>query len=102
MLTEKTLQAAHPRPGRKYRKLADQGGLHLFCTTTGTTSWRYDYRLNGRRLTLCLGLYPQVTLDQAREHHARARALVAAGRRPKLGRSVTPTRTARAQVEFAS
>ncbi len=30
MLTDKAVKAAKPAPGNRYRKLADQGGLHLF------------------------------------------------------------------------
>ena len=49
MLTDKAVKAAKPAPGNRYRKLADQGGLYLFCTVDGTRSWRYDYRLAGQR-----------------------------------------------------
>jgi integrase len=82
MLTDKAVKAAKPKPGNQYRKLADQGGLYLFCTTDGTRSWRYDYRLAGKRKTFTVGLYPEVTLAEAREHHSDARKLVAAGQCP--------------------
>ena len=62
MLTDKAVKAARPKSGNRYRKLSDQGGLYLFCTTDGTRSWRYDYRLAGARKTLCVGLC-QVSLS---------------------------------------
>jgi integrase len=84
MLTDKAVKAAKPAPGNRYRKLADQGGLYLFCTVDGTRSWRYDYRLAGQRKTFCIGIYPEVSLAEAREHHAEARKLVGAGKCPVL------------------
>src|SRR5580693_1984811 len=84
MLTDKAVKAAKPAPGNKYRKLADQGGLYLFCTVDGTRSWRYDYRLAGTRKTLTIGLYPEVSLADAREHHSDARKMVGIGQCPVL------------------
>ena len=84
MLTDKAVKAAKPAPGNRYRKLADQGGLYLFCTVDGTRSWRYDYRLAGKRRTFTIGLYPEVSLADAREHHGEARKLVGIGQCPVL------------------
>ncbi|HLN49668.1 MAG TPA: integrase arm-type DNA-binding domain-containing protein, partial [Steroidobacteraceae bacterium] len=84
MLTDKAVKAAKPEPGNRYRKLADQGGLYLFCTNDGTRSWRYDYRLAGKRRTFTIGLYPDVSLAEARGHHGDARKLVGAGQCPVL------------------
>jgi integrase len=84
MLTDKAVKAAKPAPGNRYRKLADQGGLYLFCTVDGTRSWRYDYRLAGKRKTFTIGLYPETSLAEAREHHSAARKQVSAGHCPVL------------------
>jgi integrase len=84
MLTDKAVKAAKPKPGNRYRKLADQGGLYLFLTSDGTRSWRYDYRLAGVRKTFTIGLYPETSLAEAREHHSDARKLVAVGQCPVL------------------
>lgn len=84
MLTDKAVKAAKPAPGNRYRKLADQGGLYLFCTVDGTRSWRYDYRLAGQRKTFTIGLYPETSLAEAREHHSAARKLVGLGQCPVL------------------
>ena len=51
-------------------KLADQGSLYLHVSATASKSWRYDYRLHGRRGTLTIGKYPDITLGSARELHA--------------------------------
>jgi integrase len=86
MLTDKAVKAAKPAPGNRYRKLSDQGGLYLFCTVDGTRSWRYDYRLAGVRKTFTIGLYPETTLAEAREHHSDARKQVSQGHSPVLTR----------------
>lgn len=56
-------------------KLADQGGLYLYVSPFGAKSWRYDYRLNGKRETLTIGKYPNVSLVEARGMHAKALGL---------------------------
>jgi len=68
----------------RYRKLADQGGLYPFCTTDGMRSWRYDYRLAGRRSTFSIGLYRAASPAVTRGQHAEARKLVGAGKCPVL------------------
>ncbi|SSW66657.1 Prophage integrase IntS [Achromobacter veterisilvae] len=65
----------------KPRKLADGGGLYLLINLQGKY-WRWDYRHAGKRKTMALGLYPDVSLSQARDGHANARALLAAGTDP--------------------
>ena len=55
MLTDMHLKALKPT-GRVY-KVADQQGLYVAVTRTGVASFRFDYRINGRRETLVLGKY---------------------------------------------
>ena len=61
--------------GEKY---ADGGGLYLLVKAAGKY-WRLDYRHAGKRKTLALGVYPAVTLAQARKRRDDARALLAEG-----------------------
>ena len=61
----------------KSYKLADGGGLYLFVNTKGARYWRYDYRFAGARKTLAIGVYPEVSLKEARERHAGAREMQA-------------------------
>lgn len=78
---------ARPRADAAY-KLADGGGLYLHIAPKsarhpgGAKSWRYDYRLAGRRETLTIGQYPDVPLARARKRHSEARELVAEGKSP--------------------
>ena len=55
MLTDMRLRALKPT-GTIY-KVADQQGLYVAVTRTGVVSFRFDYRINGRRETLVLGQY---------------------------------------------
>jgi integrase len=68
------------------RKLADEKGLYLLLQPTGGKLWRFDYRFGGKRKTLALGAYPDVSLKAAREKLADARTLLADGVDPALNR----------------
>jgi integrase len=83
-LSAKEVEKAKVRKDQTYRKLSDGGGLYLFLTAAGTRSWRYGYRLAGKRKTFTIGLYPEVSLAEARERHSDARKLVSAGQCPVL------------------
>lgn len=63
-------------------KLADGGGMYLLARPDGARYWRPDYRFDGKRKTLALGVYPQVSLDEARNRREAARALLASGHDP--------------------
>jgi hypothetical protein len=65
------------KPASKTYKIADRGGLYLLVHPNGGRYWRLDYRFSGRRRTLALGVYPTVTLSDAREHWYEARKLLA-------------------------
>ena len=80
MLTIKEVNGAKAS-GQAY-KMGDQGGLYLHVTETGSKLWRYRYRIDGKQKLLALGKYPDVSLADARERHAEARKMVAAGTDP--------------------
>ncbi len=84
MLTDK--QAKRAKAEEKAYKLADQAGLYLYVAETGVRSWRYDYRLAGRRHTLTVGVYPLMTLKEARDAHTDARRILAKGINPALAK----------------
>ncbi|CAB3795075.1 tyrosine-type recombinase/integrase [Pararobbsia alpina] len=55
MLTNQELGALKPR--EKAFKVSDRDGLYAAVLPSGTISFRYDYKLNGRRETLAIGRY---------------------------------------------
>jgi hypothetical protein len=60
-------------------KLSDGGGLYLELHKNGSKYWRYKYRILGKEKVLALGVYPEVTLAEAREEHKKAHKLVSQG-----------------------
>jgi len=45
--------------GQRGKKLADGGGLYLFLTPAGGTSWRMKYRIDGKEKTYSIGPTPR-------------------------------------------
>ncbi|KCB53062.1 site-specific recombinase, phage integrase family [Bordetella hinzii 1277] len=72
------LQIRKAKPSDKPRKLSDGGGLYLLVNQAGKY-WRWKYRFEGKEKVMALGVYPEVTLAEAREAHQAARKLLAAG-----------------------
>ncbi|MFZ5656265.1 MAG: tyrosine-type recombinase/integrase [Pseudomonadota bacterium] len=67
------------KPTDKPQRLFDGGGLYLEVAPSGGKLWRWKYRYAGKEKRLALGTYPDVGLADARERHAEARKLLAAG-----------------------
>nr|WP_320010598.1 integrase arm-type DNA-binding domain-containing protein [uncultured Desulfobulbus sp.] len=76
MLVDTAIKNAKPKD--KPYKMTDGKGLYLLIKKTGKY-FRFDYRFQGKRKTLALGVYPDVSLSLARDRHAEARKLVADG-----------------------
>lgn len=85
-LTAIAIKTAKPKD--KSYKLSDGGSLYLLVTQVGQKYWRYDYSFNGKRKTLALGVYPEVSLLQAREAHLEAKHLLKYGEDPLHNRKV--------------
>lgn len=71
-LTDTAIKAAKPRSDKPY-KLTDEKGMYVLIHPNGSKYFRFDYRFNGKRLTLALGKYPEVSLKEAREKREDAR-----------------------------
>lgn len=76
-LTE--IQVKSAKPKEKDYKLTDGGGLYLLVATTGGKRWRLKYRFDGKEKLLALGIYPDISLSEARNRRHEARNLVANG-----------------------
>jgi len=66
----------------KPTKMPDGGGLYLLVHPNRSKYWRYDYRFAGKRKTLALGVYPDISLADARKLHQTARETLAKGTDP--------------------
>ena len=71
------LTIRHAKPGGKTRRRFDGGGLYLEVAPSGSKWWRLKYRFGGKEERISLGVYPGVSLKQARRRRARARRLLA-------------------------
>nr|DAR21319.1 MAG TPA: Integrase [Caudoviricetes sp.] len=57
------------KPQEELYKVSDRDGLYVAVLTSGSVSFRYDYRINNRRETLVIGQYGRdgISLAEARE-----------------------------------
>lgn len=74
--------------GHRPIKLSDSGGLYLLLTPNGSKLWRLAYRFGGKQKTLALGIYPTITLKQARERRDAAKRLLADKIDPSIQRRI--------------
>ncbi|MFN3714705.1 MAG: tyrosine-type recombinase/integrase [Alcanivoracaceae bacterium] len=79
-LTDTKLRAAKPK-NEPYR-LYDEKALYLEVLSSGGRYWRMKYRHQGKEKRLSFGVYPDVSLAQARAKRDQARALLADGTDP--------------------
>ena len=79
-------------PAAKIYKLADGGGLYLEVHPNGARYWRLKYRIHGKEKRLALGVYPEVSLADAREGREKARRLLRDGVDPGVVRKVEKLR----------
>lgn len=85
-LTDTAIRNA--KPGAKPIKLFDERGLFLLVTPTGGKWWRFRFMFDGKEKLLSLGVYPDVSLKDARERRDEARKLVANGVNPSENRKI--------------
>ena len=77
-ISDTAIKAAKPRIDKAY-KLPDEKGMYIYIHTNGSKYFRLDYRFDGKRKTLALGVYPETTLKEAREKREIARKQIADG-----------------------
>ncbi|MDA1092468.1 MAG: integrase arm-type DNA-binding domain-containing protein [Acidobacteria bacterium] len=86
-LTDTALRNA--RPGPKPQKLFAGGGLFLLLNPTGSRWWRFKYRFGGKEKLLSLGVYPDVSLKEARQRRDDCRKTLSNGLDPSDTRKAT-------------
>lgn len=64
-LTDAKIRAA--KPDVKPYKIPDTGNMFLLIHPNGSRYWRLRYRHQGKEKTLALGVYPDISLSEARE-----------------------------------
>jgi integrase len=86
-LTNTTIR--NVKSGKKSLKLFDERGLYLEVSPSGGRWWRLKYRYEGKEKRLSLGVFPDVSLKDARDRRDAARKL--------LGDGVDPSENRKAQ-----
>ena len=73
------IEARKAKPKDKPYKLTDERGLYLLVNPNGGKLWRMNYRFDAKQKTLSFGVYPDVSLKDARDRRDEARKQIAAG-----------------------
>ena len=87
-LTDEFVRQAALADSNGGRKYADGHGFYLHVSTTGKY-WRLAYRVAGKPKTLALGVYPAVSLEEARRKANSARELLNTGVDPIESKKAT-------------
>jgi len=74
------------KPGAKPAKMFDERGLFLLISPAGGKWWRFRFAFDGKEKLLSLGVYPDVSLKDARGRRDAARKLLADGIDPGANR----------------
>lgn len=80
------MDARQAKPRDKAYKLFDSGGLYLEVSPKGGKWWRLKYRFAGKEKRLSLGVYPEVSLKEARLKRDEARSQIREGIDPSENR----------------
>ena len=79
-LSEKTIKKIKHKP--KQFKLSDGGGLYLLVHPNGSKYWRFDFRMHGKQKSSSLGVWPEVSLVEARKIRNSAKKKIREGINP--------------------
>lgn len=91
-LTDTKIRNAKPK--EKPYKLMDELGLYLLVSVGGSKLWRFRFWLHGKEGLFSIGLYPEISLAEARVERDRARGLVKKGLHPVRERKTEHLRQA--------
>ncbi|HEM8176267.1 TPA: integrase arm-type DNA-binding domain-containing protein [Providencia rettgeri] len=80
-LTDTKVRAA--KPDEKAYTLTDSDGLFLYIHPNGSKYWRFRFRFGGKQHLMAFGIYPEISLADARERRDAARKQVALGIDPR-------------------
>lgn len=78
--------------GKRHARLADGGGLYLEVRPNGGKYWFLKYRFAAKEKRLALGVYPDVSLKDARAARDELKAALRDGRDPAVDRRVEKLR----------
>jgi len=95
-LTDPKIKQAQPK--EKPYRISDAKGLYVEIQPNGSKYWRLKYRIAGKEKRLALGVYPKVTLKQARKACDLAKDQLEKGIDPSQAKKARKVEQAQAQV----
>lgn len=96
-LTNTSVKNAKPLPDKPF-KLQDDRGMYLLVNKNGSKYFRYNYRFDGKRKTLALGVYPDISLKEAREKRDIAKKQISEGIDPCANKKAVKAEKAESAV----
>ncbi|EOU8626743.1 TPA: integrase arm-type DNA-binding domain-containing protein [Escherichia coli] len=97
-LTDTKVRSA--KPEEKEYSLVDGDGMSLLVKPGGSKYWRFRFRFGGKQHLMAFGVYPDVSLADARKKREEARKLVAAGIDPREHKRAVKEEQAKEIITF--
>jgi integrase len=82
------IQCRRATPQEKVYKLTDADGLCLRIKPNGSKSWIFRYRFAGKEKSISFGMYPKLSLAEARDCRDKARKVLREGSNPSVTKAV--------------
>ena len=83
MLTDTKLRKSLGKRREKVEVISDSNGLNVRLSITGSITFFYRYRWQGKPVQLSIGEYPTISLSQARDRRQQFRAWLSEGYDPR-------------------
>lgn len=83
-LTDRACKNAKPKDDPY--KMPDGHSMYLLVKPNGSKYWRMKYRFAGKENLLAFGVYPEISISEAREQRGKARKLLKAGIDPSTAK----------------
>ncbi|MBK0468400.1 tyrosine-type recombinase/integrase [Klebsiella aerogenes] len=99
-LTDIKVRSAKPQ--KKEYTLVDGDGMFLLIHPNGSKYWRFRFRFGGKQHLMAFGVYPEISLADARQKREEARRLVAAGIDPREHKRAVKEELAKEDITFES
>lgn len=90
----------YAKPEEKEYSLVDGDGMSLLVKPSGSKYWRFRFRFGGKQHLMAFGVYPDVSLVDARKKREEARKLVAAGIDPREHKRAVKEEQAKEIITF--
>ncbi|MGP6152223.1 tyrosine-type recombinase/integrase [Escherichia fergusonii] len=96
------IKVCSAKPQEKEYTLVDGDGMFLLIHPNGSKYWRFRFRFGGKQHLMAFGVYPEISLADARQKREEARRLVAAGIDPREHKRAVKEELAKEDITFES